>query len=194
MLWSSVSIPRRPTILVIDASRNVRGWEYEFSDLLFARLSRRGLSLTGDAPVRVEQPSDMAPHLEAHDDFNCVLLLGHGDGDSLVSGARLGDYWDWLNSGVELPPVLFCACMWESYDPQVSKGILESPESFAPLAISPQSPLTPRESGLFLLKFFTELNLHSTDSITGKMVWFSGSKAKELLRRRRLPGKVGVRC
>ena len=45
-----------------------------------------------------------------------------------------------------------------------------------------------------MLKFFTEMGLHSSDDITGKMVWFSCSKARELLRRRRLVGKVGVRC
>ena len=44
------------------------------------------------------------------------------------------------------------------------------------------------------MEFFTELELHFEDSITGKMVWFSGSKARELLRRGRLLGKSGVRC
>ena len=106
----------------------------------------------------------------------------------------MASYWAWLNSQVELPPLVFAACTWESYDPSVSREILESPDTFAPLALAPQSPLTPREASLFLLKFFTELDLHSTDSITGRMVWFSHSKARELLRRRRLAGKVGLRC
>jgi hypothetical protein len=56
------------------------------------------------------------------------------------------------------------------------------------------SPMSAREAGLFYLKFFTELNLHSKDHISGKMVWFSFSKAKEFLKRRRYSAKFGARC
>ena len=112
----------------------------------------------------------------------------------MAPGANLASYWSWLNSDVELPTVLFATCTWESYDPAVSKEILECSSSFAPLAIAPQSPLTAREAGLYFLKFFTELDLHSTDKITGRMVWFACSKARELLKRRRLAGKFGLRC
>ena len=194
MLWSSVSIPGKPTILVVDASRNVGGWEYEFSDRLSGNMKRRGLLMETDSPVRVELPGDLLTHLESEKGFNCILLLAHGDGTCVQSAARLSSYWEWLNSGARLPPVLFAACMWEGYDPEVSREILESPDSFAPLAVAPQSPMTPREAGLFLLKFFTELDLHSDESITGRMVWFACSKARELLRRRRLTGKFGARC
>jgi hypothetical protein len=156
-------------------------------------MQRRNLLLQGSAPVRAEQPKDLLPYLESQEAFNCVLLLGHGDVEEALPQAKLRNYWDWFNSQVHLPK-LFAACTWESYDPEVSQEILQSPNTFAPLALAPQSPLTPREAGLFILKFFTEMDLHSSNSVTGRMVWFSCSKARELLRRRRLPGKVGVRC
>ena len=54
--------------------------------------------------------------------------------------------------------------------------------------------LTPREAGLYFLKFFIELHLHAPSEISGRMVWFSASKAAALLRRRGLPGTVGLRC
>ena len=50
-----------------------------------------------------------------------------------------------------------------------------------------------REGGLFLLKFFTELDLHSEVNMTGRMAWFSWSKASELLKRRQLTGRFGLR-
>ena len=194
MLWSSVSIGGKPTILVVDASCNLEGWEFEFCDRLCASMKRRSLLIKGSAPVRVERPEDLLPHLEPQEAFNCILLFGHGEGDHVAPEAKLSSYWAWVNSHVQLSAKLFAACMWESYDPVVSQEILESPKSFAPLALAPQSLLTPREASLFFLKFFTELDLHSSDSITGRMVWFAGSKAKELLRRRRLTGKFGLRC
>ena len=194
MMWSSVSIAGKPTILVVDASHNLEGWELEFCDRLYTSMSRRGLHLKGNAPVRVERPEDLASDLEAQEAFNCILLFAHEESEGAPPGAGLRSYWSWLDSYAGLHPVLFGGCSWEGYDPTASQEILESPESFAPLALVPQSPLTPREAGLFFLKFFTELELHSTDSITGRMVWFSCSKARELLRRRRLTGKFGMRC
>ena len=136
----------------------------------------------------------MLPHLEPQEAFNCILLCSHGERDGVSPGASLRSYWSWLNSRAGLLPKLFAVCTWESYDSAVSQEILGSPESFAPLALAPQSPLTPREASLYLLKFFTELDLHSDDGITGRMVWFSWSKARELLRSRRLTGTFGVRC
>ena len=194
MFWSSVSITGRPTILVVDASRNLEGWEFQFCDRLFTSMRRRGLLVHGSVPVRVEAPEALAQHLKPETAFNCILLLGHGEGEHVPQEAKLRSYWAWLNSGVVVGPKLFAACTWESYDPVTSREILESTESFAPLALAPRSPLTPREASLFFLKFFTELDLHSASSITGKMVWFSFSKAKVLLQKRRLMGKVEMRC
>ena len=192
-MWSSESIPGKPTILMVDASSNVDGWESEFCDRLFTSMSRRGIQLKGSSPVRVKSPEELLPHLEPRDAFNCIFLFGHDKEDSGSHGSNLSSYWAWLNTDAGLSGVLFAACSWEDYDSELSREILEAGESFAPMALAPQSVLTPREASLFFLKFFTELNLHSTDSITGRMVWFACSKARELLRRRRLPGKVGAR-
>ena len=194
MLWSPVSIPGKPTILMVDGSRNLEGWEFQFSDRLYSSMRRRGLFLDGDAPLRPEGPDDLATYLGPQGDFNCILLFCHPEGEGTPAGAGLGSYWTWLNSQAKLPPKLFAGCTFGSFDLSVSNEILESEDSFAPLRLAPQSPLSRREASLFFLKFFTELNLHSDDTLTGKMVWFSCSKARELLRRRRLTGQVGMRC
>ena len=194
MLWSSVSIPGKPGILMVDASQDRNEWESAFCARLFTSMRRRGLVLLGDAPARIEDPEELAEHLEPDGALNCILLLGHGEGAPTAAAVTVRSCWEWLSRRSDLAPKLFAACTWESYDPDGSREILESPTTFAPLALAQQSPLTPREASLYYLKFFTELELHSEAAITGRMVWFSGSKAKELLRRRRLPGTVGVRC
>ena len=185
MLWSSVSIPGKPSVLMVDASQDMNGWESAFCDRLFTTMKRRGLSLIGEAPARIEAPEELMTYLEPDDASNCILVLGYGEGRGC---------WEWLTTRSGLSPKLFAVCTWEDYDPEVSREILESQTPFAPLALAQQSPLMPREASLYLLKFFTELELHSDSAITGRMVWFSDSKARELLRRRRLPGKVAVRC
>jgi len=191
-MWSSTEIPGKPSILAVDASRGLEGWEHEFMDRLFNSLKRSGLLLVTDTPLRIEQTHELEPHLS--ESFNCLLFFSHGEGERVPAAAKMQSHWDWLNIHGQLPPTFFAGLTCGSYDPTVSSQILQSRQTFAPLALAPQSPVTPREAGLFLLKFFTELHLHSAEAVSGKMVWFSYSKAKELLRRRRYTGKFGARC
>ncbi len=136
----------------------------------------------------------MARYLDDQEAVNSIILFAHTGEGLGGGGADFPRYWDWLSSRRDLTPKLFVSCTWEDYDAALSEDILKRPDTVAPLAVVQQSPVTDREAGLFLLKFFTELDLHSTDDITGRMVWFSASKARELLRRRRLTGKFGLRC
>jgi hypothetical protein len=76
----------------------------------------------------------------------------------------------------------------------IPKQNVDSSTPFAQIILVPGSALSQRAAGLFYLKFFTELDLHADDSIMGKMVWFSHAKAKEILKRRNLPGAIEVRC
>ena len=199
MLWSSVSIPGKPALLIVDTSHNLHGWESRFCDRIYSSLRKRGLCLKSEGPVRVHGPDELEPHLlepYLKDDqgLNSILLLGHGTEEALTPGERMGAYWAWLAAREWLPPLLLAVCTWESYDPALTDRVLGASGGFAPMAVAQKSPLSPREAGLYFLKFFTELDLHSEDAVTGRMVWFSDSKARELLKRRRLPGLVGARC
>ena len=89
-------------------------------------------------------------------------------------------------------PLFLSVCSLGGADPQMAEDVLAG--DGAPLAVVQEGPMTARAAGLYFLKLYTELSIHSEDSITGKMLWFSAAKAKELLKRRRLDGKVGVRC
>lgn len=193
-MWSQTSIPGRPRLLVVDSSQNSQGWEAEYCNRLCNVLGRRGVQLAGEGPLRVERPPELAEALQDQDGFNCILLVNQGDGESLSAESKLSGYWKWLCEYDGLTPKLLAVCTLEDYDPVTSQAILSADESFAQFAIAPRSSLTPRAAGLFYMKFFTELDVHASDEITGRMVWFSRSKAQELLRRRHLEGDIGMRC
>ena len=86
-MWSSVTIPGKPSILVVDASRNLEGWEYEFMDRLFSSLKRSRLLLVGDTPVRIEETHELKPHLSTG--FNCILFFSHGEGEKVLPDAKM---------------------------------------------------------------------------------------------------------
>ena len=179
-MWSSITIPGAPQILLVDATQNVQGWEHEFSDRLFQSMQRSELQMVGNTPLRVRNVTECNLNDFA---FNCMILFSH-----------LEPEYNLLRLVSDLPPFLLAMCGSQNFDPRISEEVLKSTPAVAPIAIAPLSSMTPREAGLFYLKFFTELKLHSSDHISGKMAWFSFSKAKELLRRRRYAAKFGICC
>ena len=192
MLWSQTTIPGKPRLLVVDGSHNHQGWEAEFCSRIFNVLGRRGMSLMGEGPLKVDRPQDLTEALSDQSEFNCMFLVGRGA--QVAEDSNQNSFWAWLSSHAGLAPKLLAVCTFEDHDPKTCQSILSAENSFAQLAIVPQSPLSPRAAGLFFMKFFTELELHSTDAMTGRIVWFSHAKARELLKKRRLPGEIGMRC
>ena len=184
MVWSAAAIPGPPSLLVVDASDEREGWEADFCRRLAGSLRRRGLS------VAVAPPADLRAHLDATPPPNCLLLAGHATPAAPESALRR--CWEWLRAQEGLSPMLVALCTWGDHDPDLGREVLQTDQ--APFALAPTSPLTPREAGLYFLKFFIELHLHSPEEISGRMVWFSASKAAALLRRRGLAGTVGARC
>lgn len=192
MFWSQITIPGKPRLLVVDGSRNVLGWESQFCDRISNVLVRKEVDLVAGGAVRINGPEELAPLLRDQQ-ANCIFLLFHGhkqDGQT----ATLGDYWKWLAGQNDLAETLLAVCTYEGHDPATAQAIMDAGDSFAKLAVAQQSDMSLRAAGLFYMKFFTELDLHAYDSITGKMVWFSHSKAREILKRRNLPGRMGLRC
>ena len=190
MVWSAATIPGPPALLVVDASDGREGWEADFCRRLSGSLGRRGLSVA--VASATESPADLRAGLAGTPSPNCVLLAGHAGPSAPESGLRR--CWEWLQAQEGLPPMLVALCTWGDHDPDLSQEVLRGSTSLAAFALAPTSPLTPREAGLYFLKFFIELHLHAPEEISGRMVWFSASKAAALLRRRGLTGTVGARC
>ena len=192
MLWSQTTVPGKPRLLVVDGSQNHQGWEAEFCRRIFHVLGRRGMNLVGEGPLKVDRPQQLAEALSDQGAFNCLFLVGHGA--QVPEESNLSSFWAWLSSHDGLGPKLFAVCNCEDQDSETSQSILAAEDTFAQFAIVPQSPLSPRAAGLFFMKFFTELDVHAPDAITGRIVWFSHAKARELLRKRHLSGEIGMRC
>ena len=180
-MWSQVSIEGRPRLLVVNACAEVGGDEAEFCRRLFGALRRRGVDVVGQGPLDV---ADAGAVLASADRPNCLFLL--------AEGGSAEESWAHLRQRVQ-KPLFLSVCSLGGADPQVAENVLAG-GGVAPLAVVQEGSMTARAAGLYFLKLYTELSLHSEDSITGKMLWFSAAKARELLKRRRLEGKVGVRC
>lgn len=122
---------------------------------------------------------------------SCIVLIGDSDGHP---GACL-DAWRWLDANAP-DPTLIVACQLGVPDPALTDAMLNTNPAFAPIALAQQTPVTPRAAALFLMKFLTELHLHTDqgNSISGRMAWFSHRKAAELLKRRRLDATFGLRA
>jgi hypothetical protein len=191
-VWSAVRIAGKPSLILVDATQNVLGFEQEFCSRLFKALKRAGLAIYGDLPLAIHSSEELIPVLETSK-ANCILFCANAADENLKPDQTLGNYWAQLKSR-NLPDALFAVCSWSLFDPKINEDILQSKEGFAKITVVPQSELTEREAGLFYLKFFTELNLHALEEISGKMTWFSFAKAKELLKKRRYTGKFGIRC
>ena len=192
MFWSPTTIPGKPRLLVVDGSRNYQGWEAEFCSRIFNVLRRKGMNLVGDGPLKADRPQDLSEALLDQGAFNCIFLVGHGS--QVPEDSKQSSFWAWLSSHDGLAKKLLAVCTFEDQDPETSRSILTAEDSFAQFAIVPESPLLPRAAGLFFMKFFTELDFHAPDGITGRIVWFSHAKARELLRKRHLSGDIGMRC
>ena len=194
MFWSQATIPGKPRVLLVDSCRNAQGWESDYCDRIFNVLVRKGVQMAGESPLRADEPQDLTQTFLDQASFNCLFLVSHGAGNQVPNESNLASFWAWLSTNDGLAPKLIAVCTWEHHDPDTSQAILSATDSFAPFAIVPESSLSPRAAGLYFMKFFTELDVHAPDEITGKMVWFSRSKARELLRKRNIPGEIGMRC
>ena len=192
MLWSQTTIPGKPRLLVVDGSRNHQGWEAEFCSRIFNVLGRKGMNLVGEGPLKVDRPQDLSEALSDQGVFNRLFLVGHGA--RVPDESNLNSFWAWLSGHDGLAPKLLAVCTCEGQDQETSQSILAADDSFAQFALVPQSALSPRAAGLFFMKFFTELDFHAPEAITGRIVWFSHAKARELLKRRHLSGEIGMRC
>ena len=188
--WSEVTVQGRPRVLVLDAAADRDGWEAEATQRIAASLVRRDIPVVGGTPVVVAGADDIATAIESVGDFNCIFLTARAEGSPSAA-----ECWRALQDSLAGEIKLFAMCTWDSADPVVSAEVLGAEETFAPVAVAQQEPMTGRGASLFFMKFFAELDMHSesTNSMSGKMVWFGHSKAREIMRRRHYDGRVGLR-
>ena len=190
LFWSDVIVPGRPHVLVLDAVADRHGWEAEACQRIAASLVRRNIAVVGGSPIPVAGADDLRSAIESASDYNCVFLSARAD-----ASPSAAECWAALKEALAGETKLFAMCTWDSADPDVSADVLAAEDTFAPLAVVQQEEMTGRGASLFFMKFFAELDMHSesTSSLSGKMVWFGHSKAREIMRRRHYDGRVVLR-
>jgi len=190
LFWSDVTVLGRPRVLIIDAVQDIDSWEAEASEKIAASLVRRDIPVIGGKPVHVAGAADIAAAVRSADDFNCVFLTARAD-----ASLSAAECWNTLNDCLKGKTKLLAMCTWDSADADVAADVMARADSFAPIAVAQQEPMSGRGASLFFMKFFAELDMHSeaSNSMTGKMVWFGHSKAREIMRRRHYDGRVGLR-
>ena len=191
-MWSQKSVEGRPRMLIADGSGETLGEGAELCQRLFFALQKRGIHMAGSAPVHLGPPESLGLAMDSLGPINSLFLLAYGGNGLPAAATGIGAYWAWLKGNLSTP-VLLSTCSLGVPDTDASQDVLKGDNAVAPLAVVQETAMTPRAAGLFFLKLFTEIHLHSEDSITGKMVWFSAVKAKELMKRRRLEGKFAIK-
>ncbi len=182
MLSTSV-IEQAFSLLLIDSTCNAQGWEWSVSRRLVSVLAKRGVVFADEEVIAITEANELENHLLSLETATCVVLLSRGDNQGV---------WDWLQAKIDSPKIAV-VCHWGEATPDLTDAVLKAVGGWAPIAVAPESAIEPREGALFLLKFLTEMYLHSNGRMTGRMVWFAWRKANELLKRRRMGAIFGLR-
>ena len=186
--WGDASIEGRPRVLTIDITANREGWEHDSAHRVHAGMLRRNISVAVDEPL-MGATSELARLINGAGEFNAMLLLCRPEDNDAAE-----QIWSQLQEITT--DALLAICTWDVAEPVLASEVDESIGLFGQLAVVQESSMTVRGAGLFFMKFFAELDLHSesTESMTGKMVWFGHSKAREILRRRNYEGRVSLKA
>ena len=186
--WGDASIEGRPRVLTVDITGNREGWEYDSAHRVHSSMPRRKISVATELPL-LGEVSEVARMINGAGEFNAMLLLCRpADSNAAV---QIWSQLQKVNTNA-----LLAICTWDTAEPLLAGAVGESAGSFGQLAVVQESPMSVRAAGLFFMKFFVELDMHSeaADSMTGKMVWFGHSKAREILRRRNYEGRVSLKA
>jgi len=186
--WSDASIEGRPRVLTVDVTENHEGWEHDSARRVHSSMLRRDISVASMEPL-LGAVADLSTMINGAAQFNAILLLCRPENSDAAA-----QIWNQLQTAES--DALLAVCTWDTAEPMLASAVKGSTGQFARLAVVQESPMTVRGAGLFFMKFFAELDMHSesTGSMTGKMVWFGHSKAREILRRRNLDGRVSLKA
>ena len=73
--------PGHPTILVVDVTRDHRGFEHRMTRSICDELRKRGVDLTENSPVLAADTDEYLGAFDSTPTFNCLLLVAHGGRD-----------------------------------------------------------------------------------------------------------------
>ncbi len=156
-------ITTRPLVLLIDGTKNVHGWEYEFSDKLWRSLHDDGVPMVGDGPVRLASALALGETLAdvPQDAELALLLFVHGGRkDHKPDGSSLYAYQRWFIVHPSSSVWLLALCVCHNMDTSFATEITHSREG-VPCKIVPNRDLSREEAEQFFGAFFHELSAYA---------------------------------
>lgn len=145
--------------MLIDGTKNVHGWEYEFSDKLWQSLHKEGVRMVGDGPVRLTSALQLGDALSVapRDTELSLLLFVHGvRKDQKPDGSSVYAYGCWFVVHPASSVRLFTLCVCREMERGFATEIAQSGGGI-PYKIVPNRNLSLEEAEQFFYAFFREL-------------------------------------
>lgn len=172
----SILIPRKPSVLALDASGNAGGWEAEMAARICNVMRRQQVEV--DGPIAVNGVAQLQEVLlQSH--ANCLFVIAAGKSDA---GPAVLEMLGEMNRNYPERSKVIAI-----YLTDMTVLATDKLSSAAAALISTPS-LTQKEAAMFYPEFFSELANHSPDGISLAMVRFCYAKANRFA-----PGKVEIR-
>ena len=165
----------RPLVLFVDATQNLQGWEHNASARVFRSMKRRKVQMVGTGPAKPQSPDEFEELLACRDNFNCLLVAGHGQAPDLPISALLKTYWDVMNQHNNPSLALLAAWTCGRPDPKLKEEVMQVGGP-VPIVLASAVDLDGKEAYLFFSRFFEELDIHCPQAITAPMARFAYTK------------------
>lgn len=141
-------------LLIIDATGNVRGFEYNMTDEIFQHLIGSNINVSGSIVNEVNSLSDFVDAVNSGDNFDFVLLVAHGaipDKEGYAFFAINGEKVSWAeirDSGVNLDDKHLFLCCCHAFNEASIQALVNSCVFALPL-VAPTDTLTSDEAKVF---------------------------------------------
>ena len=175
-------------MLLVDVTQNLEGWEHKASERVYRSMKRRKVQVVGPEAFRPTSVMEFASLLEGQGDYNCLLVMGQGQGEGVEERSTLKVYLDpMLEKQRGAPLALVAVWTCGRSDPELRRKVIHA-KDLAPIALASESDLGPHEGFVFFSRFFEELDLHCPQAITPAMARFAYLKTRHFSK-----GKIEIR-
>ena len=179
-MWSSAFISGKPVVNVKAIEETGTRTGVATAKRLSQKLKRRKVTLASSELGSVVHPNSLATSMAASNCFLLVWTTSEGRSNDCLSTVCQS-----LLQRSKSGPILVALLAGLDTDPDF-EGLIETHEQTIPFLLTQTRSVPFHHGEAYILKFFSELALHSTENLSGKMVWFSAAKAAALLKTRGL--------
>ena len=164
--------PGHLRVLLIDLTRNERGFEHSVSKDIFHLLADKKVGVATQGPLLLDSETELTQIFDNPDlRFNALLLVAHGGPDSVngeTNAVRIpSGKSNWFFVSGLLPRLrdkLVCLAVCYGSCRDAVEAFIDG-EMFALTLVAPKTKLSGTEARLFYPAFFDELNRSTVSSI-----------------------------